>query len=199
MAPTTPGPVEIHFGMTNGTVHRFVQPDHFAFAKFLVLLQPAKVFTTTQIVMAGSNSMHGFHVSGIERLDLLVDSLPDYWTAPPHLVQTEELTRTEFENIVGTSPHGDLKISNAAEGDIVPSYAEIELASGNRAYVRLHIRVRNAIEQKNTIQHLLSQSAMWFRRADRGFVLLNVANIVRYGLYPGPAVAPATAWPMERF
>jgi len=199
MASGTPGPVEIHISLTNGTVHRFAQPDHLAFAKYLVHLQPAKVFTTTQILLAGTNSMHGFHVSGVERIDLLVDSLPDYWTAPPHLVQTEELTRSEFESIVGTTPKGSLSHSKAAEGDIVASYAEIELASGNRAYIRLHIRVRNAIEQKNTIQHILSQSAMWFRRAERGFVLLNVANIVRYGLYPGPAVAPATAWPMDRF
>jgi len=193
-----PGPVEVHLSLVDGSVHRFRQNDFATFAKFLPLLQPAKVFGQTQIVIAGPRSIHGFHCSQVERIDLIVDSLPDYWTMPPFLVQTEEITRIEFEQIVGLDPNGGLASRNGPEGEIVQSYVEFEFQSGNRAHVRYHIRTRSAIEQRNTIQHLLTQGTMWFRRADKGYALVNVANLGRYSIFPGPPNPPATAWLMEK-
>ena len=192
------GNVEIHISLTDGSVHRFRQDDYNAFARFLVHLQPAKVFGNPQIIIGSAKSVHGFHSTQVERIDLLVDSLPDYWTMPPHLVQTEEITRSEFESIVGLSPGGNMPPMAAKEGEIGQNYAEFELTSGARAYVRFHVRLRAAIEQKNTIQHLLVSGAIWFRRADRGYALLNVANMGRFSLFPGPPNLPATAWPMEK-
>jgi hypothetical protein len=69
------------------------------------------------------------------------------------------------------------------------------MTGGTRIFLAAEIQVALEAERLCRLHMLFSAPAVHFRLPQRGTAILNLKNLVRFTLNPGPDVTPIDAWP----
>ena len=69
------------------------------------------------------------------------------------------------------------------------------MTGGNRIFLAAKIKVGLPAERLQRVRSLFSGGAVHFRMPQGGIAILNLNNLVRFTLNPGPDVTPSDAWP----
>ena len=69
------------------------------------------------------------------------------------------------------------------------------MAGPERVLLAAKVKVGLRVERLQRLRALFSAPAVHFRMHRRGTAILNLKNLVRFTLNPGPDVTPMDAWP----
>jgi hypothetical protein len=191
----TPSYLEIHVHGVDGYVSAFVQSDAEAVRKILEQIQPGRLFTQRHLTIAGRQSLTVFPSMGIARVDLVMDTVPD-WPYHRGVTDALEVTEEEFRRrIPQVAPEP------GPPGDLVAIFVDLELTNGERIFMEVHTHAAalTPVDVGMLLQQILSASSLHARRLGGGVIVINPAHILRMVLHPGPPETPPNAWPAEPF
>jgi hypothetical protein len=69
------------------------------------------------------------------------------------------------------------------------------MTGGSRIFLAAKIKVGLPAERLQRLRTLFSAAAVHFRMPQGGTAILNLKNLARFTLNPGPDVTPIDAWP----
>lgn len=188
--------MEIQFHTQEGVVETFVQDDPALSARILREIQPAKAFAGKVITIAGDYSLSTFATSRVNRVDFITKhAVP--WKHPTDVLEVVELSEDEFRERTHPNEPARLPRRRIAKrtGDLAVCFAELVMAGGNRLFLAAKITVPLEAERHHRLRLLFSAPALFFRLRHGGHAILNLQNVVRSTINPGPDVTPVDAWP----
>ena len=189
-----PESVEIRVHLNNGNVEAYVQDDPEQVARILGNFQPSRVFDTSHLTIAGKYSMTAYRCSTICLLEFVMDFYPG-WRFPVNIEEVREVTEEEFWDAY--KPEEDeyfVREQQREVGEEFISFSQLELTSGKSLYARIHSVVQPQLDRLHTINHILIADALYARRREGGALVVNLANVARFGFHPGPPDTPKNAW-----
>ncbi len=179
-----------------GSVETFFQDDPALVARILKGIQPAKVFTRDIITIAGDYSLTTFVASRVNRVDFIAEDLPP-WEYPADILYVVELSEDDFRerSHVNDPARLERRRSPKRTGEFAVVFVEVEMTGGDRIFLAAEIQVGLEVERRQRLHMLYSAPAVHFRLLQGGISLLNVKNLVRFTINPGPDVTPMGVWP----
>ncbi len=179
-----------------GSVETFFQDDPALVARILKGIQPAKVFTRDIITIAGDYSLTTFVALRVNRVDLIAEDLP-LWEYPTDILYVVELPEDDFRerSHVNDPARLERRRSPKRTGEFAVVFVEVEMTGGDRIFLAAEIQVGLEVERRQRLHMLFSAPAVHFRLLQGGISILNVKNLVRFTINPGPDVTPMGAWP----
>ena len=188
--------MEIRVHTQSGSTERFVQDDPVLAARILQGLHPAKVFTASRITIAGEYSLTVFATSQITRMDFLHENFA-LWEFPTGIVDIIELSEEEFRRRAHLNNPAlmEKRESHKSPGEFVVGLLDMEMADGGHTFLAVEVMVSLPAERLERLHLLLSAPALHCRLRQGGAAVLNLKNLARFSLYPGPDRAPIDAWP----
>jgi hypothetical protein len=188
--------MEIRIHTCGGSVETFVQDDPALAARILKGIQATKVFTGDTITIAGEYSLTTFVVSRVNRVDLISED-PPVWKYPTDIIDVVELSEDEFRERSHLSDPARLERRRTPKqtGESALAFGEVEMVGGTRIFLAARIQVGLPAERLQRLRTLFSAVAVHFRMRQGGTSVLNLKNLVRFTLIPGPDVTPSNAWP----
>ena len=189
-------PLEIRLYGADGAVENFVQPDAALADVILNDIQPARLFTSDKIVIAGAHSLTAFLPCRLTRIDFIREGVA-CWGFPAGFVDAIELSEEEFREKahLDDPEHLEKRAQSRASGDFAVGFVDLEMVGRLHVFVAVEFVVGLPVERMQRINLLLSAPSVHFRLRQGGIGALNLTNLVRFTVYPGPAEAPANAWP----
>jgi len=188
--------MEIRIHTCGGSVETFFQ-DNLALAfRILKGIQSRKVFTGDTITIAGDYSLTTFVASRVNRVDFIAEALP-LWKHPTDILEVFELSEDEFRERSHVNDPAQLERRRSPKrtGEFAVVFVEVEMTGGNRIFLAAEIKVPLEAERLQRLHMLFSAPAVHFRLPQGGTSILNLKNLVRFTLNPGPDVTPIDAWP----
>jgi hypothetical protein len=178
------------------SVETFFQDNPALVARILKEIQPAKVFTGDIITIAGDYSLTSFVASRVNRVDLIAEDLP-LWEYPTDILYVVELTEDDFRkrSHVNDPARLERRRSPKRTGEFAVVFVEVEMTGGDRIFLAAEIQVGLAVERRQRLHMLFSAPAVHFRLLQGGISILNLKNLVRFTMNPGPDVTPMGVWP----
>ena len=188
--------MEIRIHTQSGSVESFFQDNPALVAPILKGIQSTKVFASNIITIAGDYSLTTFASSGVNRVDLIQEDLP-LWKYPDDILDVVELSEDEFRERSHLNDPARLERRRSPKqtGEFAVVFVEVEMTGGTRIFVAAKIRVGLPAERLQRLRTLFSAAAVHFRMCQGGTAILNLKNLVRFTLNPGPDVTPVDAWP----
>lgn len=188
--------MEIRIHTQGGSVEAFVQDNPALVARILKGIQPAKVFAADILTIAGEYSLTSFVSSGVTRVDLVTEDLA-LWKHPPDILDVVELSEDEFRKRSHLNDPARLEKRQSPKqpGEVAMVFVEVEMIGGSRIFLAAEITVTVAAERLQRLRMLFSAPAVHFRLRQGGAAILNLKNLVRFTLNPGPDLTPMDAWP----
>jgi hypothetical protein len=188
--------MEIRIHTQSGSVESFFQDNPALVAPILKGIQSTKVFASNIITIAGDYSLTTFASSGVNRVDLIQEDLP-LWKYPNDILDVVELSEDEFRERSHLNDPARLERRRSPKqtGEFAVVFVEVEMTGGTRIFVAAKIRVGLPAERLQRLRTLFSAAAVHFRMCQGGTAILNLKNLVRFTLNPGPDVTPVDAWP----
>ena len=188
--------MEIRVHTQTGSVETFFQDNPALVASTLNGIQSTKVFATNVITIAGDYSLTTFVASQVNRVDLIGEDLP-LWKYPDDVLDVVELSEDEFRERSHLNDPARLvqrrKPKQTGESALV--FAEVEMAGGTQIFLAAKIKVGLPVERLQRLRTLFSAAVVHFRMRPGGTAILNLKNLIRFTLNPGPDVTPVDAWP----
>jgi len=188
--------MEIRIHTQSGSVETFFQDNPALVAPILKGIQSTKVFASNIITIAGDYSLTTFASSGVNRVDLIKEDLP-LWKHPNDILDVVELSEDEFRERSHLNDPARLERRRSPKqtGESAVVFVEVEMAGGTRIFLAAKIKVGLPAERLQRLRTLFSAAAVHFRMPQGGTAILNLKNLVRFTLNPGPDVTPIDAWP----
>ena len=188
--------MEIRIHTQSGLVESFFQDNPAQVATILKGIQSTKIFATNIITIAGDYSLTSFATSGVNRVDLIERDLP-LWKYPEDILDVVEFSESEFRERSHLNDPARLERRQNPKktGESALVFVEIEMTSGARIFLGAKIRVGLPAERLQRLRTLFSAAAVHFRMRSGGIAILNLKNLIRFTLNPGPDVTPIDAWP----
>jgi hypothetical protein len=188
--------MEIRIHTCGGSVETFFQDNPALVASMLKGIQSTKVFTTSVITIAGEYSVTTFATSRVDRVDLIDEALP-LWKHPEDILDVVELSEDEFRERSHLNDPARLERRRSPKqtGEFAVVFVEVEMTGGTRIFLAAKIKVGLPAERLQRLRILFSAASVHFRMRQGGTAILNLKNLVRFTLYPGPDVTPSDAWP----
>jgi len=188
--------MEIRIHTQRGAVETFFQDAPDAVARILKGIQSTKVFASKVITIAGDYSLTAFVTSRVNRVDLISEDLPP-WKYPDDILDVVELSEDEFRERSHLNDPARLERRRSPKqtGESAVVFAELEMSGGTRIFLAAKFKVGLPAERLQRLRTLFSAAAVHFRRRQGGTAILNLNNLVRFTLNPGPDVTPIDAWP----
>lgn len=182
---------EIYVHLTSGQSTHFLQDTDTA-RQLLDRLRPDRLFAERLLIIADDDALTVYPSDGIERVDLIMDGLPD-WPFRHNFVGIQELLEDDFRR------RSHARSGTPPDADNASIFLEIEMVSGRKARLEilLDAPVRtppSALDLGLLIQQFFAGHGLYARRDGGGAVLLNPANIVGIHVRPGMAEVPPSAW-----
>src|SRR5208282_833618 len=179
-----------------GSVETFFQDNPALVARILKEIQPAKVFTGDIITIAGDYSLTTFVASRVNRVDLIAEDLT-LWKYPTDILYVVELFEDEFRerSHVNDPARLERRRSPKRTGEFAVVFVEVEMTGGDRIFLAAEIQVGLEVERLQRLHRLFSATAVHVRLLQGGISILNLKNLVRFTINPGPDVTPMGAWP----
>ena len=159
-------------------------------------IQSTKVFASNIISIAGDYSLTTFVASRVNRVDLMGEELP-LWKHPDDILDLVELSEDEFRERSHLNDPALLvrRRSPKQTGESAVVFVEVEMTGGTRIFLAAKIKVGLPAERLQRLRTLFSAAAVHFIMREGGIAILNLKNLVRFTLNPGPDVTPIDAWP----
>ena len=181
---------------TDGSIETFSQHQELVAARIFGGLQPARLFAAGKITIAGEYSLTVFVASRITRIDFIRGEFPN-WEYPPDVAEVVELSEAEFNGKahLGDPARMEKREQARVTGVTVMRFVDIRMLGGRHVFLALVRVVDLPVERLNALHFLLSAPALHFRLQQGGVGVLNLANMERFTVYPGPDRAPVDAWP----
>jgi hypothetical protein len=191
--------LEIRIHCISGSVKTFQQNDESLASHILDGLQPARLFATGKITIAGEYSLTVFVASKITRVDFISDEFAR-WDFSQDVYDVVELSEDEFQRRLHQNGSAQMEKRDKPQtpGDFEVRLLHVEMLGGQQIFLAVEIVVELPAERLNKIHYLLSAPALHFRLRQGGTGVLNLANMVRFTACPGPGRTPADAWPAHR-
>ena len=188
--------MEIRIYTQSGSVESFFQDSPAQVEQILKGIQSTKVFSTNALTIAGDYSLTSFVASQVNRVDLFEKHLP-VWKHPDDILDVVELTADEFRerSHLDEPTRLERRRSPKKTGESALVFVEVEMAGGARIFLAAKIRVGLPAERLQRLRTLFTAAAVHFRMGQGGTAILNLKNLVRFTLNPGPDVTPIDAWP----
>ena len=188
--------MEIRIHTQSGLVETFFQDNPALVASILKGIQSTKVFATNIITIAGDYSLTSFVASRVDRVDL-IDVDPPLWKYPDDVLDVVELSEDEFRDRSHLNDPARLQPRRSPKqtGEFAAVFVEVNMAGGGRIFLAAIIKVGLPAERLQRLRSLFSAAAVHFRMPQGGTAILNLKNLVRFTLNPGPDVTPIDAWP----
>ena len=186
--------IQIH--TQEGSVETFFQDDPALVARIVKGIQPAKVFGGDIITIAGDYSLTTFIASRVNRVDLIAEDLP-LWEYPTDILYVVELPEDDFRerSHVNDPARLERRRSPKRTGEFAVVFVEVEMTGGDRIFLAAEIQVGLEVERRQRLHMLFSAPAVHFRLLQGGISILNLKNLVRFTINPGPDVTPMGVWP----
>lgn len=199
---SVPSPLEIHIHLCDSNIARFVQCDPQISCRLLDRIQPDKVFTQRQLILADDNSVTVYPCSAVARIDFVMEGFPG-WPFHRNVIDVMEITEKEFK--ARYDPRNSRTERPFQPGEIVCVFGEMELDNGERIFREVWIQVPRAdleserlpMDRNIFFQQLCLAPNLYVRRRGGGAILINPEHLVRMTFYPGPADMPANAWNVQ--
>ena len=188
--------MEIRIHTESGSVETFFQDNPALVASMLKGIQSTKVFASNVITIAGDYSLTTFATSRVNRVDLIDEDLP-VWKHPEDILEVVELSEEEFRERSHLNDPARLERRRTPKqtGEFAPVFVTVEMIGGTRIFLAAKIRVGLPAERLQRLRTLFSATAVHFRMREGGTAILNLKNLVRFTLNPGPDITPIDAWP----
>jgi len=187
--------MEIRIHTESGSVQTFFQDNPALVASILKGVHSTKVFASNTITIAGEYSLTTFATSRVNRVDLIDENLP-LWKHPDDILDVVELSEDEFRERSHLNNPARLERRRPKRtGEFALVFVEVEMAGGTRIFGAAKIRVGLPAERLQRLRTLFSAAAVHFRMREGGTAILNLKNLVRFTLNPGPDVTRIDAWP----
>ena len=188
--------MEIRIHTQSGSVETFFQDNPALVASTLKSIQSTRVFATNTITIAGDYSLTSFLASRVNRVDLIGEGLP-LWKHPSDVLDVVELSEEEFRERSHLNDPARLERRRSPKrtGESAAVFVEVEMTGGARIFLAAKIEVGLPAERLQRLRTLLSAAAVHFRMRQGGTAILNLKNLVRFTLNPGPDMTPIDAWP----
>lgn len=188
--------MEIRIHTQSGSVETFLQDSPALVARILKGIQSTKVFTGNVITIAGEYSLTTFVTAQVTRVDFVGADLP-LWKYPPDILDVVELSEDEFRERSHLNDPARLERRETPKqtGESALVFGEVEMAGGCRIFLAAKIQLGLPAERLQRLRTLFSAAAVHFRMRPGGTAVLNLKNLVRFTLNPGPDVTPGDAWP----
>jgi hypothetical protein len=188
--------MEIRIHTCGGLIETFFQDAPSLVGRILKGIQSTKVFTGDIITIAGEYSLTTFVASRVNRVDLIGVGLP-LWKYPPDILDVVELSVDEFRERSHLNDPARLERRQTPKqtGESALVFGEVEMVAGTRIFLVAKIQVGLPAERLQRLRALFSAAAVHFRMRQGGTAILNLKNLVRLTLNPGPDVTPSDAWP----
>jgi len=188
--------MEIRIHTESGSVETLFQDNPELVAPILKGIQSTKVFASNIITIAGEYSLTTFATSRVNRVDLIDDDLP-LWKQPDDILDVVELSEDEFRERSHLNEPARLERRQTPKqtGEFALVFVAVEMSGGTRIFLAAKIRVGLPVERLQRLRTLFSAAAVHFRMRQGGTAILNLKNLVRFTLNPGPDVTPIDAWP----
>jgi len=187
--------MEIRIHTCGGSVETFFQDDPALALRILKGIQSTKVFATNHITIAGEYSLTTFVASRVNRVDLIGEEIPA-WKHPDDILDVVELSEDEFRERSHLNDPARLERRRSPKetGEFAVVFVEVEMAGGTRIFLAAQIKVVLPAERLQRLRTLFSAAAVHFCMRQGGTTILNLTNLVRFTLNPGPDVTPIDAW-----
>jgi hypothetical protein len=187
--------MEIRIYTESGSVETFFQDNPALVASILKAIQSTKVFANNVITIAGDYSVTTFASSRVNRVDLIDEDLPG-WKHPADILDVVELSQDEFRERSHLNDPAQLERRRIPKqtGESTLVFVAVEMVGGTRIFLAARIRVGLPAERLQRLRTLFSATAVHFRMREGGTSVLNLKNLVRFTLNPGPDVTPIDAW-----
>jgi len=188
--------MEIRIHTQSGSVETFFQDDPALVARTLKRIQSTRAFATDLITIAGDYSLTSFVASQVSRVDLITEDFAS-WNYPDGILDVVELPEDEFRERSHLNDPARLERRRRPKpiGEVAVVFVELEMTGGNRTFLAARIKVPVAAERLQRLRMLFCAPAVHFQMCQGGTALLNLKNLVRFTLNPGPDVTPIDAWP----
>jgi len=188
--------MEIRIHTQSGLIESFFQDNAAQVDAILKGIQSTKVFASDIITIAGDYSLTTFATSGVNRVDLIEKDFP-LWKYPADILDVVELSEEEFRERSHLNDPARLERRQSPKktGEFVVVFVEVEMKAGTRIFLAAKIRVGLPAERLQRLRNLFSAAAVHFRMRQGGTTILNLKNLVRFTLNPGPDITPIDAWP----
>jgi hypothetical protein len=188
---------QLHIHLTDGNVFHYRQDDPPAIVKTIDALDPKRVFEQNQLMVHGMRALTGYRVANIEMLRVVTDATPD-WPLPSPLAECREVDGETFERLRRDEGGNERDRPEVPPGQKRAVFMELLLRSGTIVYAEGTVLASTPLQERTVLQHILDRKYFQISMPGRGVVLINPANIIRYGLYPGPAHPPSFALDLHR-
>jgi len=188
--------MEIRIHTCRGSVETFFQDNPNLVASILKGIQSTKVFASNIVTIAGEYSLTTFAASRVNRVDLIDEELP-LWKYPDDILDVVELCEDEFRERSHLNDPARLERRRSPKetGEVAVVFVEVEMTGGTPIFLAAKIKVGLPAERLQRLRILFSAAAVHFRMREGGTAILNLKNLVRFTLNPGPDVTPIDAWP----
>lgn len=188
--------MEIRIHTESSSVETFFQDNPALVASMLTGIQSTRVFASNIITIAGEYSLTTFATSRVNRVDLIDEDLP-LWKHPGDILDVVELSEDEFRERSHLNDPARLERRRTPKqtGEFALVFVAVEMTGGTRIFLAAKIRVGLPAERLQRLRMLFSATAVHFRMPQGGTAILNLKNLVRFTLNPGPDVTPIDAWP----
>ena len=188
--------MEIRIHTQSGSVETFFQDNPALAASIAKGIQFTKVFASETITLAGDYSLTTFAASQVYRVDLVAADFAS-WRYPDDILDVVELCEDEFRERSHLNDPARLERRRSPKqtGEFVVVFVEVEMTGGARIFLAAKIKVGLPVERLPRLRSLFSAAAVHFRMRQGGTAILNLKNLVRFTINPGPDVTPSDAWP----
>jgi hypothetical protein len=192
----TTSALEIRIHGSDGSVQTFVQEDAALADSIMNEVQPGRLFATSKVVIAGNYSLTAFVPSKLLRIDFVREGFA-CWGFPAGIIDSIELSETEFreKTHLDDEEHLEERAKTRVPGEFAVGFLDIEMVGGQHLYLAVEFVVGLPAERLQRINLLLSAPSIHFRMREGGIGVLNLGNLVRVTILPGPSEAPANSWP----
>ncbi len=191
--------LEIQVHLSDNNIACFRQSNPEVVQGILAHLQPDKIFTQRQLILADDHSVTVYPCSAVARVDFVMEGYPN-WPFHRNVTDIVEITRDEFQ--ARYDPQTLRAGRRFLPGETACAFGEMELANGQSIFREVHYLVppsepgqeRLPMDRNVFFHQLFTAPSLHMRRRGGGGILINPAHLLRVTFYPGPSDVPENAW-----
>jgi hypothetical protein len=185
---------EIRVHGVDGSIQSFTQHEESLVKHICEAFQPARMFTGKRITIGSEHSLTTFQASRVTRIDLVTECL-FHWNPALEPVEAVELTEAAFRALVLDQRPGDGPEASRSPDDSVMALLEVVVVGGQRLFLAQEMPASPSGEHSPGFDSLFTGSSFSFLMRTGGIAVLNVANLARFTIYPGPLQIWEEVWP----
>jgi hypothetical protein len=187
--------IRVH--LTDGSVDSFAA-DEAQGQSIWEKIEPARLFASQRLVLAGQNSKSVYVSAQVLRVDF-IQAIHECWEFPGGYADIVELSEKEFvKHAHLDEPERMAKREQQIPvGDLLVSFVKLHMMGGKPIFLMMEFPVKLPADSQFFMQFLLSKGGFHMRMAQGGIGVVNLALLAGYNVYPGVAQVPADTWIAE--